>query len=93
MKYFDWDELKNSKLKADRDICFEDIVTAINEGKIWENIHHPNQTRYPNQKVLTVEINRYIYVVPYAEDDTKIFFKTIYPSRKLTKKYVIERRK
>ncbi len=93
MKYFDWDELKNLKLKAERTVCFEDVQAAIEEGKILANIDHPLKSRYPNQNVFIVEFDGYAYVVPYVEDEVKIFLKTIYPSRKMTKKYLSKRRK
>lgn len=80
-------------LKTERGICFEDIQTAIEEGKVLADIDHPQKSRYPNQKVFVVEFGDYVYIVPYVEDDIKIFLKTIYPSRKMTKKYLKERRK
>lgn len=49
---------------------------------------HPNQERYPGQKVLVVIIEGYAYLVPFVESDTEIFLKTIIPSRKATKQYV-----
>lgn len=63
-------------------------MAAVEEGKILADIDHPTKSRYPNQMVMVVEINDYVYAVPYVEDDEKIFLKTIYPSRKLTKKYL-----
>ena len=92
MKFFDWNELKNIHLKVERGICFEDIQTAIEEGKVLADIDHPQKSRYPNQRVFVVEFGNYVYIVPYVEDDIKIFLKTIYPSRKMTKKYLKERR-
>lgn len=88
MKPYDWSDLKNSKLKAERLVSFEDVLTAIDEGKVLDRIEHPNKLRYGNQKVLVVEIDDYAYLVPYVEDDTKIFLKTIIPSRRATKKYL-----
>jgi hypothetical protein len=35
-----------------------------------------------------LEINDYVYYVPFIEDNEKIFLKTIIPSRKYTKKYL-----
>ncbi len=92
MKYFDWDEEKNRKLKAERDISFEEITTAIDEGKLLDIIENPNKNRYPNQKISIVNIQNYVYLVPLVEDEEKYFLKTIFPSRKMTKKYLIERR-
>jgi uncharacterized DUF497 family protein len=93
VKHFDWNEMKNIYLKTERGISFEDIQTAIEEGKTITDIDNPLKSRYPKQKVFIVEFNDYAYVVPYIEDDTKIFLKTIYPSRKMTKKYLSKRRK
>lgn len=92
MKYFDWDEDKNAKLKSEREVCFEDVVTAIDGGNLLEVLEHHNSDKYPNQKIYVVKINDYVYLVPFVEDKEKIFLKTIYPSRKMTRKYLIERR-
>lgn len=92
MKYFDWDEEKNAFLKAERDIGFEDVVNAIDEGNLLKILDHHNLKKYPNQKIYVVKIDDYAYLVPFVEDEEKRFLKTIYPSRKMTKKYLIERR-
>lgn len=88
MKYYDWEEAKNDKLRAERDICFEDILTAIDAGKILDDVRHPNRLRYMAQRVLIVEVEGYAYLIPYVEDEVKIFLKTVIPSRKATKKYL-----
>jgi hypothetical protein len=44
--------------------------------------------KYPNQKMLIVNINNYAYIVPFVRDEKYIFLKTIIPSRKMTKKYL-----
>lgn len=88
VKYFDWDKEKNKKLKEEREISFEEAVVAITEEKIIGIIEHPNTAKYPNQKIFILNINNYIYVVPFVEDDKKYFLKTIIPSRKMTKKYL-----
>ena len=90
MKYFDWDKKKNDWLKEERGICFEDILQALDEGKELDRISHPNKKQYPNQKQIIVNLNSYAYIVPFVEDEEKVFLKTIIPSRKMTKKYLIE---
>lgn len=92
MKYFDWDKEKNERLKLEREVSFEDIVAAIESGGLLKVIEHPNIKQYPNQKIYIVKIDNYAYVVPFIEDEEKRFLKTIFPSRKATKKYLIERR-
>ena len=90
MKYFDWDRTKNENLKADREVSFEDIVNGIDNGKLIITLDHPNQKRYPGQRMYIVNINGYAYVVPFIEDKEKKFLKTIFPSRKMTEKYIIK---
>ncbi|MBI2613931.1 MAG: BrnT family toxin [Candidatus Levybacteria bacterium] len=88
MKYFDWDKEKNQKLKKERDVSFEDVINAINAERVLHRGNHPSQKKYPGQKIIVVEIKDYAYVVPFVEDKEKIFFKTIIPNRKATKKYL-----
>lgn len=88
MKYFDWDEEKNRKLLRERGISFEEIKVAVESGKVLDIFSHPNQKSYPGQKIMVVEIDRYVYLVPFLEDAQKYFLKTIFPSRKATKKYL-----
>ncbi len=93
MKYFDWDLEKNKKLKVERDIGFEEVVIAIQGGKLIETSDHPNKNKYPTQSIFVIKIREYIYAVPFVEDDEKIFLKTIIPSRKLTKKFIINNKR
>ena len=89
MKYIDWNIKKNEKLKFERDIGFEDIVLAIDNDCILDIIQYKNIKKYPNQKILIVKINNYAFLIPFIEDEDKIFLKTIIPSRQATKKYII----
>jgi len=90
MKYFDWNNEKNERLKIEREISFEDVLIAIGEKKILDIIEHKNQKRYPSQKMFIINVNDYAYLVPFVEDKNKIFLKTIIPSRKATKKYILK---
>ena len=85
--FWDWDEEKNSWLKSERGICFEDIVLAVHEGKILDIIKHPNQEKYPDQYLYIIEIFNYVYIAPYIREKNTIFLKTIIPSRKMKKLY------
>ena len=80
---------KNEILKINRDISFEDVILSLENGYLLDDIEHPNQEKYPNQKIfiILVVIKDYVYLVPYVEDETSIFLKTIIPSRKMNKKY------
>lgn len=90
MKYFDWNIEKNAKLKEEREISFEEIIVAIEEGYLLDSIKHKNIKKYRQQKIFVVKLNNYVYLVPYVEDEEKIFLKTIIPSRKATKKYLLK---
>ena len=59
MRYIDWDEEKNKKLKEERGISFAEVLVLIQEDKIVEVIDHPNQNRYPDQKIFIVIIDEY----------------------------------
>lgn len=87
---FDFSVEKNLVLKQTRGLGFEEIIEAISRDGLIGNIKHLNRKRYPNQKIFIVKIKSYIYAVPYVFDRKRnlIFLKTIYPSRKLTKKYL-----
>ena len=60
----------------------------MERGDILETMEHPDQDRYPGQKIATVMIDDYAYLVPYVEDGGELFLKTIIPSRKATNKYM-----
>ena len=75
-------------MKRERGIGFEDILVAIDEGRILDILEHHNKEKYKGQYLLIVEINDYAYVVPFKREKEKIRFITIFPSRKLTKKYL-----
>jgi len=93
MKLFEWNLEKNEILKKTRRISFEDVLIAISENNILDILKHPNQKKYPNQKILIVEINNYAYLVPFVEDKEKIFLKTIIPNKKATKNYILKNQK
>ena len=88
MKVFRWDNDKNELLKNSSGVCFEQVVILMEREEILETVEHPNQNKYPGQKIATVMIDDYAYLVPYVQKSDEIFLKTIIPSRKATDKYV-----
>lgn len=78
---------KNALLKQSRGIGFEEIIAAIDAGKVLDVYDHPDQENYPGQKIYVVEALDYIYLVPFVRNDEGIFLKTIIPSRKAKKIY------
>ena len=78
MKEIRWSYLKSERLKKVRGLSFEDIIKAelaavkVNPAK-------------RGQKLMLFLYKRYIWVVPFVEDEDHIFLKTLFPSRKYTK--------
>jgi uncharacterized DUF497 family protein len=88
MSRFDWDDEKNRFLETTRGVGFEDVVFHIGNGDVLDVIRHPNADRYPNQKIIVLNIDGYVFLVPYVKDRGTRFLKTIIPSRKATKEYL-----
>jgi uncharacterized DUF497 family protein len=88
MKPFRWSAEKNEMLRAERGISFESIVVAIESGNLLDILAHPNQPRYPRQRVLVVSFDGYVYLVPFVEEEDYFFLKTVIPSRKATRNYL-----
>ena len=90
MKPANWSTEKNIRLKAERGVSFEEVLSAMSNGGLLAVLNHPNSTQYPNQQMLVVRIRGYAYLVPFVETETEVFLKTIIPSRKATRQYLAE---
>ena len=90
MKSIEWNDEKNLILQKERGVCFEDVVVCVMNNRVLDIIAHPNREKYPHQRIFVIEIDGYVYLVPFIEDEETLFLKTIIPSRKMTKKYLIE---
>jgi uncharacterized DUF497 family protein len=88
MKPFRWNAEKNETLASERGISFEGIVVAIESGGLLDVMAHPNQSKYPRQRVLVVSCDNYVYLVPFVEEEDYFFLKTVIPSRKATRDYL-----
>ena len=84
---FDWSDEKDNKLKQERGIGFEDIVFHVASGGLLSVSDHPNSQKYPNQKIMYIMVDDYVYLVPYVEEENRKFLKTIIPSRRATKEF------
>ena len=93
MKPFDWNEDKNRWLKQERGVSFEQVVFNIENGNLLDVIQHPNQAKYKGQRVYVIEIDNYVYMIPYVEEQDVIFLKTVFPSRKYTNLYLRKEKK
>jgi uncharacterized DUF497 family protein len=88
MKPFRWSSEKNDALKVNRGISFEHIVVSIESGGLLDIVAHPNPAKYPNQRILVVACDNYVYLVPLVEEGEAFFLKTVIPSRKATRDYL-----
>ncbi len=88
MKSINWNSEKNLVLKAERGICFDEVLVAISQGALLDVVEHPNKEKYPNQRIFIVRIRGYAFLVPFVETDEEIFLKTVIPSRSATKSYI-----
>jgi len=88
MKSINWNLDKNQQFADERGISFEDVVVYIQQGEMLDIVEHPNQEKYPNQRMFVLDIDDYVYLVPYVENRKEVFLKTIIPSRKATKMYL-----
>jgi len=82
---YEWNEDKNNLLKKKRQISFEDVLFSLKNEKLLDVIPSPT---HENQECFVININDYIYIVPFVINEEIIFLKTIYPSRKHTKYYL-----
>jgi len=67
VKPFRWSSEKNDALRADRGISSESIVVSIEAGGLLDILTHPNQAKYPRQRVLVVSCDNYAYLVPFID--------------------------
>ncbi|MBR3073309.1 hypothetical protein [Fibrobacter sp.] len=72
---------KNELLKATRNVSFEQVKELMRREEVLDDYEHPNQKKYPGQRVMVVRINGYCCLVPYKpEPDGDMWLKTIVQS-------------
>ena len=86
-KTHNWNADKNHLSVQERGISFERMVFEISAGDEVAVLEHPNQDKYPGQRIPMVQVDDYVYALPFIETETEIFLKTIIPSRKAKRQY------
>jgi uncharacterized DUF497 family protein len=84
-----WNSEKSLSFKAERGVSFEEVLSAISQGGLITVMDHSNRAKYGHQKMLVVAIRDYAYLVPYVESENEIFLKSIMPSRKATRDFLL----
>jgi hypothetical protein len=88
MKPFRWNAEKSTLLKEERGVSLQSMVVAIEAGGLLDILAHPNTKKYAHQQVMVVSLDNYIYLVPFVEEESSYFLKTVIPSRKATRVYL-----
>lgn len=86
-----WSESKNAWLKETRGVSFEQVAILIEQGRAIDVFDHPNQDKYPGQKIAVVEVEQYALLVPFDVKGDEMILRTIIPSRTSTRKYLGEK--
>ncbi len=81
MKEFRWNFEKNIELQRTRHVTFEALLDSRLIGM-------EDHAKKEHQRLMLFEYNRYVWVVPFVEDEDHYFLKTAFPSRKHTRKYL-----
>lgn len=85
MKELRWNLRKNERLKRIRGVSFDDLI----KSRLIIILEHPARK---NQKIMLFEFKKYIWAVPCVEEEGYYFLKTLFPSRKYTKKFKGEKK-
>ena len=88
MELFTWNNEKNHWLKETRGISFSEILQDIERGQLLDTIEHPNQAKYPGQRIFIIDHDGYCVLVPFIKTNDGYYLKTLFPSRKATKEYM-----
>ncbi len=79
MLWFEWSAEKNDWLQRERKVSFEQVVDAIQNGRLIEVVENTSR-QHKGQRCFIVLIHDYPHVVPFVERGEMIFLKTVYPS-------------
>lgn len=86
MVEFEWDNRKSELIKRKRGLSFDEIVEKIRQGAVLDIVD--NKDEFRGQKLLILNIDGYVWVVPIEFRGDKIRLITAFKSRKFTKIYL-----
>jgi hypothetical protein len=92
MKDFVWSLEKAAWLEKQvgrEGITFDRCIEEIRADRLLDLLPNPS-SNHPDQKMYVLNIDGYAVCVPFVESKSEIFLKTIFPSRKMTAKYLGE---
>ena len=82
----DFDEWQQDEKTVDAVIRNIEVI-----GEASSHLPIEIQEQYKGQWCYVVDLENYVFIVPYVESEESIFLKTIFPSRKYTKRYLYRR--
>ena len=82
-----WSASKDAWLRENRKVAFKDVVAAIENGCLLADIPNPS-SNFPHQRAYVVRLVDYVVMVPYIRDQDGVFLKTIYPDRKMRRRFL-----
>ncbi len=85
---FSWSADKDAKLRAEREISFDEIVIALQAGQLLATRKHHHADRFAHQEIYFVEVRGYVYMVPFIRDKEWVFLKTVIPTRKGVREFL-----
>lgn len=80
MERFQWNPVKNERLKKVRGVGFEELI----QSKLVDIKAHPAREE---QEIMFFEFKGSIWLIPCVRSEGAFFLKTLYQSRKYTKLY------
>jgi len=83
---FEWHNEKSERIKRERGLSFDEIVEKIRQGAVLDILD--NREEFEGQKLLILNIDNYVWVVPIEFRGNKIRLITAFRSRKFTKMYL-----
>ena len=83
---FEWHNKKSERIKRERGLSFDEIVEKIREGAVLDILD--NREEFEGQKLMILNIDGYIWAVPFEKRGDKLRLVTAYPSRKFTRIYL-----
>ena len=93
MTSYTWSDEKDDVVRTDpgrRGVGFDECVKAIEAGRILGIFPNPSRN-HQGQQMFVLDIDDYAYCVPFVETETRVFLKTVYPSRRFTALYLRRR--
>lgn len=82
---FIWDKKKNERLSKGRRVTFEEVVERIVANDVLDILEYKTRK---HQRIFVVNLKGRVHAAPFILDESEnIILKTIYPSRKLQRRY------